>query len=105
MVGAVRFELTTSCTRNKRATRLRYAPTQGQEKVPGVGPKCNVEFRKFATLSTGAQISPCTLRPPHPHPLLLLGGEGDGNRGRYFGAGVHCAKLLSELSLTFYHAP
>ena len=26
MVGAVRFELTTSCTRNKRATRLRYAP-------------------------------------------------------------------------------
>ena len=28
MVGAVRFELTTSCTRNKRATRLRYAPTQ-----------------------------------------------------------------------------
>lgn len=28
MVGAVRFELTTSCTRNKRATRLRYAPYQ-----------------------------------------------------------------------------
>ena len=28
MVGAVRFELTTSCTRNKRATKLRYAPTQ-----------------------------------------------------------------------------
>jgi hypothetical protein len=26
VVGAVRFELTTSCTRNKRATRLRYAP-------------------------------------------------------------------------------
>jgi hypothetical protein len=24
----VRFELTTSCTRNKRATRLRYAPNQ-----------------------------------------------------------------------------
>jgi uncharacterized protein len=45
MVGAVRFELTTSCTRNKRATRLRYAPTQGQQKVPGVEPKCNVEFR------------------------------------------------------------
>ncbi len=34
MVGAVRFELTTSCTRNKRATRLRYAPTPRQEKVP-----------------------------------------------------------------------
>ena len=28
MVGAVRFELTTSCTRNKRATKLRYAPNQ-----------------------------------------------------------------------------
>ena len=28
MVGAVRFELTTSCTRNRRATRLRYAPNQ-----------------------------------------------------------------------------
>ena len=45
MVGAVRFELTTSCTRNKRATRLRYAPTQGQQKVPGLEPKCNFEFR------------------------------------------------------------
>ena len=32
MVGAVRFELTTSCTRNKRATRLRYAPTLGTRK-------------------------------------------------------------------------
>lgn len=32
MVGAVRFELTTSCTRNKRATRLRYAPNQGLRK-------------------------------------------------------------------------
>jgi hypothetical protein len=28
MVGAVRFELTTSCTRNKRATGLRYAPNR-----------------------------------------------------------------------------
>src|ERR1041385_6675961 len=32
MVGAVRFELTTSCTRNKRATRLRYAPTEGAKR-------------------------------------------------------------------------
>ncbi len=46
MVGAVRFELTTSCTRNKRATRLRYAPTQGRRKVPGLHPNCNVEFQK-----------------------------------------------------------
>src|SRR5690242_19844636 len=37
MVGAVRFELTTSCTRNKRATRLRYAPTLSRRRcrVPG----------------------------------------------------------------------
>ena len=34
MVGAVRFELTTSCTRNKRATRLRYAPTLKVEFCP-----------------------------------------------------------------------
>ena len=27
LVGAARFELTASCTRNKRATKLRYAPT------------------------------------------------------------------------------
>ena len=27
MVRAVRFELTTSCTENKRASKLRYAPT------------------------------------------------------------------------------
>jgi hypothetical protein len=48
MVGAVRFELTTSCTRNKRATRLRYAPTQRQEKVPTVRLNCNLEFYDFA---------------------------------------------------------
>ena len=28
MVGAPRFELGTSCSRSKRATRLRYAPTR-----------------------------------------------------------------------------
>ena len=28
MVGAVRIELTTSWTRTRRATRLRYAPNQ-----------------------------------------------------------------------------
>jgi hypothetical protein len=38
MVGAVRFELTTSCTRNKRATRLRYAPTEGHR-------RCRLLFR------------------------------------------------------------
>ena len=29
MVGASRFELETSCAQGRRATRLRYAPTQG----------------------------------------------------------------------------
>lgn len=28
MVGAARIELTTFCTQNRRATRLRYAPTK-----------------------------------------------------------------------------
>jgi uncharacterized protein len=51
MVGAVRFELTTSCTRNKRATRLRYAPTQGRSKVPGLEPKCNVEIQNSANFA------------------------------------------------------
>src|SRR5665213_2026599 len=31
MVGAVRFELTTSWSRTKRATKLRYAPTQPKD--------------------------------------------------------------------------
>jgi hypothetical protein len=38
MVGAVRFELTTSCTRNKRATRLRYAPTLSRKRWPLLRP-------------------------------------------------------------------
>ena len=35
MVGAVRFELTTSCTPSKRATKLRYAPTGGTLRCGG----------------------------------------------------------------------
>ena len=59
MVGAVRFELTTSCTRNKRATRLRYAPTQGQEKVPTVRANCNGIPATFPRVSNteGEQLS------------------------------------------------
>jgi hypothetical protein len=34
MVGAVRFELTTSCTRNKRASQATLRPTQGRRKCP-----------------------------------------------------------------------
>jgi hypothetical protein len=45
MVGAVRFELTTSCTRNKRATRLRYAPTRRGE---GAGNKSVLQSRNFS---------------------------------------------------------
>ena len=42
MVGAVRFELTTSCTRNKRATSLRYAPTtKGTMSMSCASPKAN----------------------------------------------------------------
>jgi hypothetical protein len=31
MVGTVRFELTTSCTPSKRATKLRYVPNHWNE--------------------------------------------------------------------------
>src|SRR5438477_13132488 len=55
MVGAVRFELTTSCTRNKRATRLRYAPT-GDNKGAG--------FRKHLQLNFP--------RPPKPGRTRIL---------------------------------
>jgi hypothetical protein len=48
MVGAVRFELTTSCTRNKRATRLRYAPNQGLEKVHRLRWNCKLNFGKVS---------------------------------------------------------
>ena len=43
LVGAVRFELTTSCTRNKRATRLRYAPNRAGN-LPTARDKCNEDF-------------------------------------------------------------
>ena len=34
VVGAARFELTTFCTQNRRATRLRHAPTDGGFNAP-----------------------------------------------------------------------
>jgi hypothetical protein len=40
MVGAVRFELTTSCTRNKRASQATLRPDTGLRKVPGAGAFC-----------------------------------------------------------------
>src|ERR1041385_7852687 len=49
VVGGVRFELTTSCTRNKRATRLRYAPpTKGAKKCTRSLQKANTFLRFFA---------------------------------------------------------
>jgi hypothetical protein len=33
MVGTVRFELTTSSTPRKRATKLRYVPTRSQKRI------------------------------------------------------------------------
>ena len=44
MVGAVRFELTTSCTRNKRASQATLRPDLGDVKVPFVGPESNEVF-------------------------------------------------------------
>ena len=55
MVGAVRFELTTSCTRNKRATRLRYAPTEPK--------RCRVfkvSATQFVHTAACAKIVGCT---------------------------------------------
>ena len=56
MVGAVRFELTTSCTRNKRATRLRYAPTQS-DTVTGCRGKNQTRFylEQVAELKNGSR--------------------------------------------------
>ena len=45
MVGAVRFELTTSCTRNTRATKLRYAPNQDGETA---SPQTELQRRFFS---------------------------------------------------------
>jgi hypothetical protein len=44
VVGAVRFELTTSWTRTKRATSLRYAPTIGFVNHAMRERNCNVKF-------------------------------------------------------------
>ena len=44
MVGAVRFELTTSCTRNKRASQATLRPEPRKEKVPVSRSECNQTF-------------------------------------------------------------
>ena len=49
MVGAVRFELTTSCTRNKRASQATLRPDIQLQKVPGAGADCNKELTIYET--------------------------------------------------------
>ena len=50
MVGAVRFELTTSCTRSKRASQTTLRPDTGRRRLPAGGGKCNVLFIILAKL-------------------------------------------------------
>jgi hypothetical protein len=52
MVGAARFELATSCTRNKRASQATLRPDPRQQKVPGIAVNCNPDFRRFAVRGT-----------------------------------------------------
>ena len=54
MVGAVRFELTTSCTRNKRASQATLRPVPREQKVPVVAAKCNLEFHLVVALRKDA---------------------------------------------------
>jgi len=71
MVGLVRFELTTSCTPCKRATRLRYSPNRRRVRKldASAGSKCF--FRSFpaglesASLHTAASLPvEKSLQPP-----------------------------------------
>jgi hypothetical protein len=50
MVGAVRFELTTSCTRNKRASQATLRPDPEREKVPPVAAICNLQIAENAEM-------------------------------------------------------
>ena len=75
MVGAVRFELTTSCTRNKRATRLRYAPTQGRILGPSNDEESTMIFLRTilrnvhrTVRTSGFQSQPSA----YGHPQFLL---------------------------------
>jgi hypothetical protein len=73
MVGAVRFELTTSCTRSKRASQTTLRPDTGELKLPADGQKCNAEFaarglkcsldRHFAFVHSQGEL---TCRQIHP---------------------------------------
>ena len=84
MVGAVRFELTTSCTRNKRATRLRYAPTR-EEKMPTEEAKSNPQFRSTARQGSVSQAN------PHDGSCEFLESrmDADGREWRWVAPAVH----------------
>ena len=67
MVGAVRFELTTSCTRNKRATRLRYAPNQTRAGKWGNAGHVATDFsQKVKTIGNTPREKPHGNRRKHP---------------------------------------
>ncbi len=67
LVGAVRFELTTSWTRTKRATSLRYAPTIGFENHAMRERNCNVKFISHRNDLARQDAKMCRRRPlPKP---------------------------------------
>ena len=67
MVGAVRFELTTSCTRNKRASQATLRPDAWQQKVPSAEDYCNYEVKNVASPGSDTNHSPARLlRPANP---------------------------------------
>jgi hypothetical protein len=74
MVGAVRFELTTSCTRNKRASQATLRPDTRQQRVPRAGDDCNPEVKNDAILSSG--IIHRRVPPPLPTDLIDTGFAG-----------------------------
>ena len=89
MVGAVRFELTTSCTRNKRASQATLRPDPGQEKVPVdaiIGKKfmealdgsANVGSPKFETRKSKFETNPKIefKNETFEQDLLLFGDAG-----------------------------
>src|SRR5262245_60095176 len=71
MVGAVRFELTTSCTRNKRASQATLRP-DAAKKLPVVTPDCNHDFvaRHSLALPPERWWSP----PAAPRSVEVAGG-------------------------------
>ena len=75
MVGAVRFELTTSCTRNKRASQATLRPdkTRG-EKMPIWRAECNEEVDVGGVLARIQALGPSEVaavdRPPQSSLLL-----------------------------------